>query len=194
MSFRAAFVFIAMCSVSFALQATSALGADKEEKEAAFSFADVKYYHRFTEKDLHEYTPEGQEDLGAWKDMVTINYYPPVKDGEALANIANGVLGNYKRAKALIVKTDSVPRTKEKEAEHLAVAVFVRPEFAEVAFARIRMHEGVGTSVVYSHRTYGKDVKEIGNEVSEWLKKNGAATEKVLMKWDAMPKVPAASK
>lgn len=194
MCFRAAFVFIAMCSVSLALQATSARGADKEAKEAAFSFADVKYYHRFTEKDLHEYTPEGQEDLGAWKDMVTINYYPPVKDGEALANIANGVLGNYKNAKALIVKTDSVPRTKEKEAEHLAVAVFVRPEFAEVAFARIRMHEGVGTSVVYSHRTYGKDVKEIGNEVSEWLKKNGAATEKVLMKWDAMPKVPAASK
>jgi len=187
MSFRIAFVFIAMCGVSFALQVTSALGADKEAKEAAFSFADVKYYHRFTEKDLHEYTPEGQEDLEAWKDMVTINYYPMAKDGEALASIANGVLENYKRAKALIVRTDSVPRTKEKEAEHLAVAVFMRPEFAEVAFARVRMHEGVGTSVVYSHRIYGK---EIGDEVSEWLKKNGAATEKVLMKWDAMPKVP----
>lgn len=187
MSFRAAFVFMAMCGVPFALQATSARGGDKEEKEAAFSFADVKYFHRFTEKELHEYTPEGQEDLGAWKDMVTINYYPMAKDGDALANIANGVLENYKRAKALILRTDSVPRTKEKEAEHLAVVVFMRAEFAEVAFARVRMHEGVGTSVVYSHRIYGK---QIGNEMGEWLKKNGAATEKALMKWDAMPKVP----
>lgn len=189
MSFRIAFVFMAMCGVPFALQAISALGADKEEKEEAFSMADVKYYHRFTEKDLHEYTPEGQEDLKTWKDMVTINYYPMVKDGEALASIANGVLENYKKAKALIVRTDSVPRTKEKEAEHLAVAVFMRPEFAEIAFARVRMHEGVGTSVVYSHSIYGKD---IGNEVSEWLKKNGAATEKALMKWDSMPKMPVA--
>lgn len=185
----AAFTSMVFSVVLLALNASLALGADKEEKEAAFSMADVKYYHRFTEKDLHEYTPEGQEDLNTWKDMVTINYYPVVKDGEALASIANGVLENYKRAKALIVRTDSVPRTKEKEAEHLAVAVFMRPEFAEVAFARVRMHEGVGTSVVYSHRIYGKD---IGNEVSDWLKKNGAATEKALMKWDSMPKVPKA--
>lgn len=175
--------------VLLALNASLALGADKEEKEAAFSMADVKYYHRFTEKDLHEYTPEEQEDLNAWKDMVTINYYPMVKDGDALANIANGVLENYKKAKALIINTDSVPRTKEKEAEHLVVAVFARTEFAEVAFARIRMHEGVGTSIVYSHRMYGKD---LGDEVGEWIKKNGASTEKALMKWNAMPKVPMA--
>src|SRR6476620_6395449 len=130
-----------VCSASYAQDSHA------RKQEAAFSFADVKYFHRFTQDDQHEYTPAGQEDLNAWKDMVTIHYDRKVKDGDALAAVANGVLGNYKAAKGLVVRTDSVPKTKDKEAEHLAVAVFSRPEFIEVAFARFRMHNGVGTAV-----------------------------------------------
>jgi hypothetical protein len=137
--------------------------------------------------DQHEYTPAGQEDLKAWKDMVTLQYYRKAKDGEALAAVANAVLNNYKAANGLIVGTNSVPKTKDKEAEHLLVVIFPRPEFIEVAFARFRMDDGVGTSVIYSHRIYGK---KIGNEMSEWLEKNGPNTEKTLKKWDAMPKPP----
>jgi hypothetical protein len=58
--------------------------SDKKEKDAAFSFADVKYFHRFTKDDQYEYTPSGQEDLKAWADMVTIHYYHNAKDGETL--------------------------------------------------------------------------------------------------------------
>ena len=47
---------------------------------------------------------------------------------------------------------------------------------------------GIGTAVIYSHRTYGK---EAGTEMSAWLEKHGPRTERTLMKWDAMPK-PAA--
>jgi hypothetical protein len=79
--------------------------ADRKEKVAAFSFADVKYFHRFTKDDQHEYTPDGQEDLNAWTDMVTILSYPKAKDGEALAATANAVLENYKANKASVVKT-----------------------------------------------------------------------------------------
>ncbi|MEI8379170.1 MAG: hypothetical protein WCJ09_03520 [Planctomycetota bacterium] len=161
---------------------------EKNDKEAAFSLADVEYFHRFTKDDQHEYTPAAQEDLKAWTDMVTIHYYPKTKDGESLAATANAVLGNYKAAKGRVLRTDSVPRTKDKEAEHLIVVVLGRPEFIEVAFARFRMHEGVGTAVIYSHRIYGE---KIGNEMSKWLEKNGPTTEKTLMKWDAMPKPPA---
>jgi hypothetical protein len=162
---------------------------EKKEKVAAFSLADLKYFHRFTKVDQHEYTPNGQEDLNAWTDMVTINLYRKAKDGDALAAIANAVLENYKANKALVVKTSSVPRANDKPAEHLIVAIFGRPEFIEVAFSRFRMHAGVGSAVIYSHRIYGKNV---GNEMSAWLDKNGSTTEGNLMKWDAMPNLPAA--
>ena len=155
-----------------------------QKKAAAFSFSGVPYFHRFTKGDQHEYTPSGQEDLKAWKDMVTILYYPRVKDGEALAATANAVLENYKAARGMVLRTASVPRTKDKPAEHLVAVVFGRPEFIEVAFARFRMRDGIGNSVVYSHRIYGK---KAGNAMSAWLKKNGPATEKKLMEWDAMP-------
>lgn len=160
--------------------------SEKKEKDAAFSLADIKYFHRFTKDDQHEYTPADQEDLKAWKDMVTVNFYRKTKDGEALAATANSVLENYKAAKGVVVRTDSVPRTKEKEAEHLVVVMFGRPEFTEVAFARLKMHDGVGAAVIYSHRIYGK---KTGNELGAWLEKNGPDTEKALMKWDAMPKL-----
>jgi hypothetical protein len=151
-------------------------------KDAAFSFSGVPYFHRFSTNDQQEYTPSGQENLKTWKDMVTINHYPRVKDGEALAATANTVLENYKAAKGIVLKTASVPATKDKPAEHLIAVAFGRPEFMEVAFARFRLRDGAGMSVVYSHRIYGK---KAGNEMSAWLKKNGPATENTLMKWDA---------
>lgn len=161
---------------------------DKKERVAAFSFADVQYFHRYTQNDQHEYTPAGQEDLKAWTDMVTILSYPKARDGEALAATANAVLENYKATRATVVRTDSLPRTKDKPAEHFIVVVFGRPEFLEAAFTRLRMQNGVGSAVVYSHRIYGKAV---GNQMSAWLKEHAPTTETTLMKWGAMPKLPA---
>jgi len=158
----------------------------KEEKAAAFTLADVKYFHRFTKDEMHEFTPAGQKDLKHWTDMVTINYYRKAKDAEAIATAANATLGTYKAAQGLVIRTDSVPRTKDKPAEHLMVVAFLRPKFVEVAFARFRMHGGIGTSVVYSHRIYGKEA-ENKKKIGVWIKKNGPMTETNLMKWK-MPK------
>jgi hypothetical protein len=159
--------------------------ASPNEKTAAFSLADVKYFHRYTKGDLHEYTPKGQDDLNRWTDMVTINVYRNATDGEALASAANTVLQTYKANKAMVVKTSSVPRTHEKPAEHLIVVLFPRREFIEAVFARFRMHDGIGSSVVYSHRIYGA---KSGDAMSAWLKKNGPTIESKLMAWSAMPK------
>lgn len=163
-------------------------GTDNKPKTAAFSFGGIQYFHRFTKGDQHEYTPLGQEDLKTWTDMVTLLFYPKARDGEALAATANAVLENYKANKAVVVKTDSVPRTRDKQAEHLIVVIFGRPEFIEVAFTRFRMLEGVGSAVVYSHRIYGN---KVGEAMSAWLQKNGPTSEKNLMTWDAMPKTPS---
>jgi len=77
--------------------------AEKKEKAEAFSFANVSYLHRFTKDDQHEYTPDGQEDLNAWTDIVTINLYRKAKNGDALAATANAVLENYKANRGLVL-------------------------------------------------------------------------------------------
>ena len=193
-----------------------------QSKQAAFSFANAQYFHRYTKDDLYEFTPDGQTNLDAWTDMVTINVslpansfwcfglkiarklaflnilyasmnlpsnlYPKAKDGDGLAAMANAVLENYQMNKGTVVKTDSVPRTKDKPAEHLIAVVFSRAMFMEAVFARFKMHEGIGSAVIYSHRAYGKNASE---EMRAWLGKNGPMTEKKLLAWDAMPKLAA---
>ncbi|HWM25702.1 MAG TPA: hypothetical protein VNP98_12840 [Chthoniobacterales bacterium] len=150
----------------------------------AFVFRDVEYFHRWSQNDQHEFTPEKQEDLEKWSDMITVNGYPNVNDGEGLAAMANAVLENYKSHQARVLKTTSVPRTPDRPAEHLIAVVFGRPNFIEVAFARFKLMDGKGCSFVYSHRIYGE---KIGDEVSAWLSANGPEIEKALMEWKSMP-------
>lgn len=186
MTLQIAFACFALFFAQNAVSGFLPQSADTKETSAAFSLAGVGYFHRFTKDDLHEYTPSGQSDFKTWTDMMTINVYRSAKNGDALAATANGVLETYKANKAVVVKTDSVPRRGAKPAEHLIVVLFARPEFIEVAFSRFRMNEGVGSAVTYSHRVYGK---KAGDEMNAWLKTNGSATEKNLMTWDAMPKL-----
>ena len=44
--------------------------------EPAFVFRGVSYFHRWSQKEQHEFTPEKQEDLKKWSDMMTVNGYP----------------------------------------------------------------------------------------------------------------------
>lgn len=150
----------------------------------AFVFREVAYFHRWSKDDQHEFTPEKQEDLEKWSDMITVNGYPDVDDGDALAATANAVLENYKKHGARVLKTSSVPRTPDRPAEHLIAVVFGRPNFIEVAFARFKLIDGKGCSFVYSHRIYGE---KIGDQMSPWLSANGPEIEKALMEWSSMP-------
>lgn len=150
----------------------------------AFVFRNAAYWHRWSKNDQHEFTPRDQEDLQKWSDMVTINIYPNAHDGDVLAATANAVLENYKSHKAIVLKTDSVPRTPDRPAEHYVAVVFGQPTFIEAAFARFKVVEGAGCSIVYSHRIYGE---KIGDQMSAWLNANGPAIEKALMGWRDVP-------
>jgi len=167
-----------------------ACGAGQASKGAgpssqrAFVFKEVGYFHRWSKDEQHEFTPAKQEDLETWSDMMTINGYPNVKDGDGLAEAANAVLENYKKHQARVLKTRSVPRAADRPAEHLIAVVFTRPNFIEVAFARFKLVEGKGFSFVYSHRIYGE---KIGDEMSAWLSANGQEVEDALMEWNSMP-------
>ena len=150
----------------------------------AFVFGDVDYFHRWSQNDQHEFTPEKQEDLNKWSDMITVNGYPDVADGDRLAATANAVLENYKNHQARVLKTRSIPRTAEHPAEHLIAVLFTRSDFIEVAFARFRLLDGKGCSLVYSHRIYGE---KIGDQMSAWLSANGQAIETKLLEWSSIP-------
>ena len=188
MKSQIAFSFLVMLFAQNVVSGFLPQATARKSQVAAFSFSNVKYFHRFTEGDQHEHTPAGQEGLNAWTDMVTLLSYPKARDGEALAATANAVLETYKANKAVVVRTDSVPRTREKAAEYLIVVNFGRPEFIEAVLARFRMHDGVGSAVIYSHRIYGK---KVGDQMSAWLGKNGPVTERNLMGWDSMPTLPS---
>lgn len=151
----------------------------------AFTFLGTGYVHRYSKDSLHEYTPKGKPDLNSWTDMVTVNDYGQASTGEGLAQAANSVLQAYKEHKAVVVRTASVPRTAGKEAEHLIVVLFPTSKFIEAAFARFVIVDGIGHSVVYSHRIYGTAP---GSAMSKWLLDQGEKVEKSLMSMASLPK------
>jgi hypothetical protein len=176
-------VFLSLAVAWSFVQVRTSFATDPPTKRA-FLFRDVGYFHRWSKDEQHEFTPPEQEDLNKWSDMITVNGYPDVADGERLAATANAVLENYKNHQARVLKTRSIPRAPNRPAEHLIAVVFTRPSFVEVAFARFKLVEGKGFSFVYSHRIYGE---EIGDQVSAWLKANGEEVEKALLAWSSMP-------
>jgi hypothetical protein len=150
----------------------------KKLEAPAFLFEGDAYFLRLTRSDLREYASKTETDLSKFTDLVTINDYPTVKDGDSLAKTANAVLETYKQNKAFVVKTSSVPRTKVKPAEHLVVVLFQRDNFLEASFARFVLVKSKGKSIVYSHRIYGTDpTKAMGS----WIKEHGEKREKSLM-------------
>lgn len=97
-----------------ALPAVACIALDAQETHAAataakpaFVFGGVGYLHRWSMNDQHEFTPDGQEDLDKWSDMITINVYPNAHDGDALATKANAVLENYKSHEGRVLRTNS---------------------------------------------------------------------------------------
>ena len=149
-------------------------------EEQSFVFREVKYFHRWAQGTQQEFTPEKQEDLDHFTDMITVNTYPGVDDNEKMAGTANAVLGNYRSHQGKILKTRSEAGTKERPTEHFISVMFVRPEFVEIAFAHFKLVNKTGHSFVYSHRFYGDDKSEKANA---WLKAEGEAVEKALMEW-----------
>jgi hypothetical protein len=141
-------------------------------------FGGQTYRLRWSSQHQHEFTPAGQDDLSRWSDMVTINTYPGVSDGDGLADV------DYRRHGATVLRTASIPRTADRPAEHLIVALFPTGAFIEAVFARWRLTGGHGTALIVSHRLYGQ---KAGEAMAAWLKANGTTVERRLMALDQVP-------
>ena len=180
---RALAVLASLLVISGALAASSQTDNSRQTKAETLSFGGTAYLHRWSKNGQNEFTPASDKDLERWHDMVTINVYAAVRKGEQLADLANSVLSKY-QAHGKIVRADSKPRTPQRPAEHLIVAVLGNGALLEAAFARLVLIEGTGVVAVYSHRVYGKDA---AGTLGEWLKTTGPSIEKTLMAWDQIP-------
>jgi hypothetical protein len=176
--------FVVLLTFSTLVTAAVPLPQGNSKTKVTLKFNQTEYIHRWSQNGQNEFTPAGQENLEKWTDMVTIIFYPQASDGDSLARIANQVLENYKDTKGIILKTSSVPRTAERPAEHFIAAVLGRPTFLEAVQARFKLVDGNGVGIIYSHRIYGK---EVGPQMSTWLKQNGPTLENVLMAWEWAP-------
>ena len=157
--------------------------ADNAAQSTTVSFNGTEFLHRWSRSAQHEFTPTGEEDIGTWSQMVTINVHDSVRTGEQLAELANRVLGSYQEI-GKVIRTDSKPRTDKSEAEHFAVALLPGQGFMEAAFARFLLHEGRAVVAVYSRRSYGD---KAAGEMGAWLKNNGSDVERALMAWTGLP-------
>lgn len=157
--------------------------AQQKAAAASLTFNGIDFFHRWSQAGQHEFTPKGDEDLKAWKEMVTINVHDRVRTGEALADVANRVLANYK-ANGHIMRTLSKPRTDTSEAEHFIAAILQAPNMREVAFARLLLLDGRCVMAIYSKRFYGDDAQ---SEMTTWFKANAVPLEKVLLSWNGIP-------
>ncbi len=166
-----------------AVVAAQGPGSTSQTKATTLRFDGKTYVHRWSKNGQNEYTPPSDPDLDRWHDMITLNVNESVRNGEQLATMANSILANYQKH-GKIVRTDSKPRTPQRPAEHLIVALLGNATLVEAAFARIVLVDDVGVVAVYSHRVYGKDA---AGPIGEWLQKNGPTVEKTLMGWDNIP-------
>ncbi len=171
--------FLCGSAVTLATPASLANARARPSPSRELRFDNVRFLHRWSKDGQHEFTPEGDENLARWSSMFTINRHPAVKNGDQLADVANRVAENYKR-NGRIIRTASRQAGPIFDVEHLAVVMFTRPEFIEVAFTRFLLVNGTGFALTYSKRIHDRAA---GPKMSEWLLANGQRTEALLLAW-----------
>ena len=180
---------ISILPLALAVAPLPAQGAKAPKpKPAAVTFNGTEFHLRWSKAGQFEFTPSGQEDLSRWTEMLTIWRYDAIRDGEALAAQANRTLGAYQSARGKILRTNSLPRTAQKPAEHFIAALLGGGQALEFAAARLLLADGRGVGLVYSRRSYGKPAKP---DLGPWVAQNGASLEQRLMAFDPGPALAA---
>jgi hypothetical protein len=152
----------------------------------AFKFNGQVYEHRWSQGGQNEFTPQGQDDLDHWQDMMTINVFEDVRDTKALSAIAGNTLENY-QGMGKIIRSAKVGAV-DGSTEFLVVAVLSSGTTQEANFARFTLTRGMGLAIISQHRAEGAESE---SEMSAWLLKHGQANEDKLMAWDGMPTAKA---
>ncbi len=127
---------ISILPLALAVAPLPAQGAKAPKpKPAAVTFNGTEFHLRWSKAGQFEFTPAGQEDLNRWTEMLTIWRYDAIRDGDALAAQANRTLGAYQSARGKILRTNSLPRTAQKPAEHFIAVLLGGGQALEFAAA-----------------------------------------------------------
>lgn len=161
--------------------------AAAQEPPLSLDFHGTTFHYRYGTERLYEYTPAGQEDLSAWQLLLSFALAPERDTPELLAELANNTLALYDEH-GVVIATDSVPATEDRDAEHFIAAVLGDPTLLEAVFARFMLTEHGSVITIYSYRIYSDDA---GDAMRAWLGSNGPDVEASLMAWTGMPGIPA---
>lgn len=155
-------------------------------------FNGTTFHYRWSQFGQFEFTPAGQEDLDAWTEMVTIWVYPTITDADALAAQANAVLAKYEPSGGQVLRTNSVPRTDARPAEHFIAGLLTARQrdrrIHEFVATRFVMIDGHGAAIIYSRRAYGDDGLQA---LGPWIAANGDTVERAAMAYDPSAVIPA---
>jgi len=155
-----------LITISALVLSLNSASASVELDNSSLLFDSSDYFYRWSNADMHEFTPKGQAVDGEWEDMLTINYYKDVSDKPSLAEVAGAVLANYQEAGGIILGVDAVSAGDEDPSEYIMAVVFGATNIAEFAFVRFKIKDGMGVSLAYAHREYGENV---GEQIDRWM-------------------------
>lgn len=153
----------------------------------AFRFNGADYLFRWTNDKLFEFTPPGQTDLDHWTEMVSVVAYRDIKTADDLAAQANAVLEGGKSRGSVVLKTNSVPMTSDRPAEHFLASMMAGPGVVEGVFTRFVLVGGMGYALIFSHRIYGADLHDTAQLLGAWENAHGPDTERALMNFAPVP-------
>jgi hypothetical protein len=160
----------------------AATPAPQSPATAKVTFRGTEYFLRSSQGNEYDFTPQGQEDLHTFTDMLALDLYPAAHDQEALATITSRVQAIAQGAKATILRTISVSASGQQPGQHFVAAVLPTPHGVDFDAARFVLVENQGVGVFYTHRSYGDTA---AGTTSAWVTKNAADVEQQLLQFDA---------
>ena len=192
-------LFSAATVIGLAIFCTPTLDASSKEPRAAQVLEEIwideatahtvslngqAFAHRWSYGDImHEFTPPGQEDLSSWRDMITMEYLPGIKNREDLATLADKLLEAYRKQGGKIVGSIALHTLDDPVTEHFIAAMLGTPKVVELVQTRLQILDGIGTVTTYAHRFY----TPYRADMAAWMPKNGPAREKALLQWQGTP-------
>ena len=142
----------------------------------------TKYFLRSTKDGQYVFTPDGQEDLQRWTDMITLSYFPQITEGKSLAAKALEWWSHCRSMRARILDINYVPRidlmATRDNALYITLTLLAKPDndYDEFAFTALRIVEGVGAASTYAHREYRTGLVSPEKDFA-WAQKNRPVDE-----------------
>lgn len=161
----------------------------KEQKKAdssSLTFRDKEFIHRYSKGSLHEFTPEGQEDLSKWNDMLSIVHIGEAKNEEELKKLSDGLFKFYKQSGGKLFGMRVQDKTKDSPSEYLGGIIFAKENMTEYVKTKVVLRDGKVYALVYSHRFYLQIAKS-QEAIKQWLTDNEEKNIYAMWDWKKFP-------